>query len=182
MKDHINIQDEKENHPFLDSVSKANPFDVPENYFENLASKIADTCLESEKTTSVRFVKFNFRKVLIPLAIAASVTLVFLFSNKNSQTEITSTNEYSYIDHSYASEYLNYLVENDELDESLIISELINDDTGKIITNNSSDEENIRILNENPIILEDTINNLNITEDDIIQYLLEEDDSDELFN
>ena len=52
MKNNENIHDDniQKSAPKLFSVNKENPFDVPENYFENLQSAISDKCTSTEKS------------------------------------------------------------------------------------------------------------------------------------
>jgi hypothetical protein len=183
MKETNNIQKDEteETSPNLFSVKKENPFDVPANYFESLASEITDKCVVPEKHKSVRLMNNPLQKVLVPLAIAASVILIILISHRKTDNNIINTDQYAYNDNSSTSEYLDNLIDNDELDESLIISVMLNDDT---IKSNMSDHasERLNASNENPVIFADTASNVTITEDDIIQYLLEEDESDDLLN
>lgn len=181
--DNIEKDKLKETAPKLFSVNKENPFEVPENYFENLSDAISGKCTRTDNEKSQHVIKGSFKKVLIPLAIAASVILVILISQrKNDNTVVVRTDQFAYFDNMGASEYLENLIDNNELDESLIVSELVNDDT--IASNKKEDNtyEGIKTLNENPVIMNDTINNITITEDDIIQYLLEENESDDLLN
>ncbi|MFH0865232.1 MAG: hypothetical protein V1904_03500 [Bacteroidota bacterium] len=182
MKTNDNIQkdDLEETNPNLFSVSKENPFDVPENYFEDLSNEISDKCNPSDRQKPIYIIKGTFQKVFIPLAVAASVILFILISHRKNDKDIINSDRYAYTDIINTSGYLENLIDNDELDESLIISELINDDTIKSNAKNEQADERINALNENPLIINDTANNITITEDDIIQYLLEEDESDDL--
>jgi hypothetical protein len=183
MEDKENIQDNlKETAPNLYSINKENPFDVPENYFETLSDVLIEKCVQSEKQSTARVIHISFRKILIPLAVAASLILIVLISHRKNDSNPVNTVQYAYYTNNGTSEYLDYLIDNNELDESLIISELINDDTSKTGTSNSKAEENIKKINENPVIFSDTLNKMDITEDDIIQYLLDDDETDDIFN
>lgn len=171
----------EETAPELFSISKENPFGVPENYFENLSDTISNHCLKTEKQ-EISIISGTFSKFFIPLAFAASIVLFILIFTRKDEINPVGSYSLAYTDQSSTAEYLEYLINNDELDESLIISTLIHDDTSKNVQRNNQNNESIKALNENPVILTDSLSNIIITEDDIIQYLLEDDDSDNLFN
>jgi hypothetical protein len=169
-----NIQDDnlKDEAPNLFSINKENPFGVPEIYFKKLPDEINAKCSQQKEQQTIRNHNFYFRRSLIPLAIAASVIFIFVFiSNNDNKNNVADTTQYAGADVSGAAKYLENLIDNNDLDESLIISELVNDDTTKSITKTVED---INKLNNNPVVMKDSLNNVTLTEDDIIQYMIEE--------
>ncbi len=182
MKNNENIHDDniQRSAPKLFSVNKENPFDVPENYFENLQGAISDKCTSTEKSKTTKVV---YRRLLVPIAVAASIVLiVFIINKRNNIITPDNSAQYAYTetDASGTSAYLNDLIENNELDEDLIVTALTNDDTIKRVSANSQVEENINKLNNNPVVITDSTSNVKVTEDDIIDYLLENYSNDEL--
>jgi len=169
----------KESAPKLFSMKKENPFDVPEGYFDNLSNDISEKCFHSDnkKITPIR--NNSFQKILIPLAIAASIIIFILIFYKENKNEITTADQYAYNEKNNVSEYLNDLIDKNELDESLIVSELVKDDTAKSDPGNR--KQNID-NNVNTVNATDSINSNIVTKDDIIQYLIENDELDDLLN
>jgi hypothetical protein len=182
MTDKENIHDDpmREEAPKLFSIKKENPFGIPENYFEDTAEKISAECFSYKEKRSVNMFSISYRKILIPLAVAASLVVVFLLiTDKQTKDHVASAVQYASADASGASEYLEGLIDNNDLDESLIVSELVNDDTTKSVIKT---DENINKLNTNPVVMKDSVNNITLTEDDIIRYMLDEYGPDDLLN
>ncbi|MFA4852350.1 MAG: hypothetical protein WC868_06700 [Bacteroidales bacterium] len=169
----------KESAPNLFSMKKENSFNVPDGYFENLSNEISEKCFQSNNKKPAPIINNTLQKILIPVAIAATIIIIILIFFKENMNEINTTTQYVYIDINSMSEYLENLIDNNELDESLIVSELINDDTIK--SDLQKHQANI-CKTTNPVIIKDSLNNNTITKDDIIQYLLENDESDDLLN
>lgn len=178
--DDIEKNDLKQTAPKLCSINNENPFGVPENYFDKLADEISDRCNQPEKKKAIH--RETIQKVIIPLAIAASVILIILFNYKKQEINTDPNAQAVYADNSGTSEYLENLIDDNELDESLIVSAIVNDDTIASNAKDNHDEEKIKAMNENPVIITDSVSNTTITEDDIIQYLLEDDEADDLLN
>jgi len=176
METNKNIENDnlKESAPKLFSINKENPFDVPADYFENIASVISEKSFHA-----INKHKPIYIKILIPAAITTiMVFAVIFFINKNNNKTNTST-QLAYNDSS-TFDYLDNMINNGELDESLIVSAFVNDDTTKTGTQ-QKDINNIS-FDTNPINIKDTLNSNAISKDEIIQYLLENDDSDDLLN
>lgn len=169
-----NIEKEDLSSPELDRTGKENPFLVPDNYFEELPGIISQKIRQANKKT----VSLSFRRDLVKaLAVAASALLFYFILHEQKNTVILSTPVVASTEADDCNAYLAYLVDNNELDESLIVNALIIDDTAK--------KQDNRVNNgsmENPVFLNDTNNTAPITREDIIQYLMESDDNDDLLN
>ena len=177
METNNNIENDNlnESAPKLFSINKENPFDVPADYFENIASVISEKSFHAINKKH----KPIYIKILIPAAITTiMVFAVIFFINKNNNNNKVST-QLAYNDSS-TFDYLDNMINNNELDESLIVSAFVNDDTTKTGTQ-QKDINNIS-FDTNPVNTTDTLNSKTISKDDIIQYLLENDDSDDLLN
>jgi len=179
--DNIENDNFKESAPGLFSMNKENPFNVPDGYFDNLSNEISKKCIGSNIDKSTPVFKITFKKILIPLSIAATIIIILLIFFKEHKNAINKT-QYAYNDMIGASEYLKNLINNNELDENLIVSEIINDDTTKTGTLIQPTNIDNSILNTSLDFTTDSLNKNKITKDDIIQYLLENDESDELLN
>ena len=142
-----------------------NPYKVPEGYFDSLQDQIMQKIRQEKKTTH--------RRLWIPAAVAAvlaACALMFflLIPRQDSGNEITSPTEYTYAD--AVREYL----ENQDIDEESIIA-VMNDNQNNevnaldLISPISNDSIPGVKKNENTIQLDSTITN-----DDILQYLLDE--------
>ena len=177
METNKNIENDnlKESAPKLFSINNENPFDVPADYFENLSSIISEKSFHSLN----KKYKNIYVRILIPATITTlMVFAVLFFFNKNNNKANTST-QLAYNDNS-AFDYLDSMINNDELDESLIVSAFGNDDTTK--TGTQQKDINNFSFDATPVNTKDTLNSNNISKDEIIQYLLDNDDSDELLN
>jgi len=166
-----------ESEPKLFSINKENPFDVPADYFENLASVISE---KSFHAINKKY-KPTYIKILIPAAITTIMVFAILFFfNKNNNNNKSNTSTQLAYNNKGTFDYLNNMISSNELDESLIVSAFVNDDTTKTGTQ-QKDINNIS-FDTNPINTNDTLNNKTISKEDIIQYLLDNYDSDDLLN
>ncbi len=158
------------NEEFLNSLKKENSFAVPEGYFENLPQTIVEKCVDSSKTNYKVYFLFK-PKFYFPLfaGIAVLVVALLVIKNFNSGMDMNKQNvqlannadEYSYLEN---------LIDNNELDESDIL-EVIADDTSKQIIPVMIDPTALQNA-----MLQNSGDSTVITYDDIMQYLLEEEE------
>ncbi len=168
--------------PKLSGMNKTDPFTVPESYFDELPRMISDKCSASDvKSTANKRIIIFTPKFYIPLVVSASVIailfIVYLIPEmkvkKNNAQELANT------DKSAEELYVDSLIANNDMDETLLAQALINDDTSKNAKSASAIDNNIKNLNKSTVVINDTINKIQITDDDIIQYLKEDKDIDD---
>jgi len=177
METNDNIENEnlKDSAPKLFSMSKENPFDVPANYFENLSSEISEKCFHVYHKKH----KATYIKILIPASITTMMVFIILFFFTENKTKTNTVKQYAY-DENSTLEYLENLINNNELDESVLLSELGNNDSIKSGVQNRQTNINTVSFATNLGATMDSLNNNAISKDDIIQYLMENDESDDL--
>jgi hypothetical protein len=177
MKTNDNIENDnlKDSAPKLFSINKENPFDVPADYFENLSSKISEISFHSYHKKH----KATYIKILIPTAITTMMVFIILFFFTENKTKTNTVKQYAY-DENSTLEYLENLINNNELDESVLLSELGNNDSIKSGLQNHQTNINTVSFVTNLGTTTDSLNNNAISKDDIIQYLIENDESDDL--
>lgn len=168
--------------PKLSGINKTDPFTVPESYFDELPGMISDKCSakDAKSPAHERILLFT-PKFYIPLAIGVSV-IAILFTvyfipemkvRKNNMMELANTEK------SAEELYVDTLIANNDMDETLLAQALINNDTSKNARPASAMEHNIKYLNKSNVVINDTVNKIQITDDDIIQYLKEDKDIDD---
>jgi len=168
--------------PKFSEVNKTDPFTIPESYFDELPGLIADKCSANEtKSTAYKRNIIFTPKFYIPLAIGVSViaVLFIVYFIPEMKVKKNNTLELANSDKSAEELYVDTLIANNDIDESLLAQALINDDTSKNARSASAIDNNIKYLNKSNVIINDTINKIQITDDDIIQYLNEEKDIDD---
>ena len=129
-----------------------NPFVVPEDYFDKLPRQILDKCQNSKATTYYSIVKLSY---LIP--IAASLAIVILFAVVFQKTGFKK---------SLSSDEIAEVILNDDnlygIDEDLIAETI----STTVLTKQSENKT---------IIIKDSVNKIQISKEDIIDYLNDED-------
>ena len=170
--------------PKLSGINKTDPFTVPESYFDELPGMIADKCSanDSKATVHKRIISFT-PKFYIPLAIGVSVIAILFIVYFIPEMKVRKNNtlELANSDKSAEELYVDTLIANNDIDESLLAQAFINnDDTSKNIRSASEMDQNIEYLNKSNVVINDTINMIQITDDDIIQYLNDDKDNDDL--
>ncbi len=190
MKKENQIPDNFENRldefaPNLFSIKNDNPFEVPADYFDSLPEKIASKIIATKKENSfaAKFrIIFN-PKIYIPVAASILIVVFLIFKSTGIKTRSDQQMAYTANDNSAEYQYADSLIENGDIDESMLLETLTGiDDTSKNGNGNSGIEKNIRDMNKSTIIVSDSLKNLKVTDDDIIQYLLDNDDNDDLIN
>lgn len=121
------VEENSFNALFLDSIGDKNEFDIPENYFDlvepsvfekikfednsipkNYFDTVEDRVFEKiSKETKILSIKKRVLKKVVPIAVAASILLVFTLQYFNNQTY----NEFATLD----DEDIEYWIENGEL-------------------------------------------------------------------
>jgi hypothetical protein len=153
----------------LPFICKENPFVTPEGYFENLPGIITEKCIASEKQ-NVKRPLFFLPKFYLPMVsgIVAIIIIILLLDLKDKPAAGTSeNNQIAMVSDGYA--YLDNLIDDDDLDESVLVEAVISDDTSKqaipvFIDPNVLQNAQLKINHDSLVI----------TNDDIIQYLLDD--------
>jgi len=162
----------------LSFVNKENPFIVPEGYFDNLPGIISEKCVISEKAKVSRpfyLLQKVYFPVLSGIAAVAVFILMFELNNKHEADE-SGIAQTSQVSQEYS--YLGNLIDDNDLDESDIVEAVVSDDTAKETMPGLVE---LNVLSN--VQLKNGIDSLEITKDDIIQYLLDEDEAtDDLIN
>lgn len=158
------------NEEFLNNIKKENSFAVPDGYFDTLPETILEKCMKNQKANSKNYFIRNPR-FYFPFftAIAMLVVIFYILKNHNSDTIIIKGSQ-QFVNVSDKYFYLENLIENNELDESLII-EVIADDTSKVQTPVMIDPTELQNA-----MLQISGDSTVLTKEDIIQYLLEEEE------
>jgi hypothetical protein len=168
--------------PKLFSAGKDNSFDVPENYFDALPALIVEKCSNPETANyASKFRTIFSSRFLIPatVSIAVLIIAIMIYNASDVKTANKKTIAFSESNNSAEVMYIDSLIDNGELDESLLVESFTGiDDTSKNVRSNSSIEKNISEINKSTIILNDSTDKVIITDDDIINYLLDNDDDD----
>jgi hypothetical protein len=152
--------------PILPSSAKENPFVIPDGYFDELPSIIQDRCinLKNKKTFSFQWkyiiTKPQYIISLFLVLIAVAFLAIYPKSKKLEKVVIAQNNAIE--------SKLNEMIDNNELEESLLVETLTADtDTVKTKANKLLTPENkkqeINLNLENP----------EITPDDILRYFQE---------
>jgi hypothetical protein len=175
-----NFEDELKHFvPNLFEINKENPFNVPDEYFDELPAMISAK-IHEKSSAQKQIILFN-PKLYIPLSIgiAAIIILLMVFIMPEIKTK-KNNNMMAFINTETSAEelYVDSLIDNNELDESLLTQALINDDTSRTSYSTSRIDNNITNLNKSTVILNDSINKIQNTDDDIIQYLIEDKNND----
>jgi hypothetical protein len=172
--------------PKLFSSGNDIPFDVPENYFDSLPAIIVEKCSNPAKTRLAgKFKAVLNSGFLIPAAVSIAVLIIafMIYHASNVKTSNRQTMAYTESNSSAEVLYVDSLIDNGEMDESMLVETAAGiDDTSKNVKPNSSIEKNIAELNKSTVILNDSTNKVIITDDDIINYLLDNDDADDIIN
>jgi hypothetical protein len=167
--------------PKLSGINKTDPFTVPESYFDELPEMIADKCSadDTKATAHKRIILFT-PKFFIPLTTGVSVIAVLFIVYIIPEMKVKKNNvhEIANSDKSAEELYVDTLIANNDMDETLLAQALINNDTSKNARPASAMEHNIKYLNKSNVVIDDTVNKIQITDDDIIQYLKEDKDID----
>ncbi len=100
----------KENAPELSKFSKQNPFEVPENYFQELNKNIKDN-ITSEKSSKI--IPLRTRKILAYAASIAIIITLGFYSFIMLQKD--DTNIFADANDELIEFYFTYLIENDEI-------------------------------------------------------------------
>ena len=162
----------------LSFINKENPFVVPEEYFENLPGIISERCAVAEKA-KVKRPFYLLPKFYFPVlsGIAAVVVFILLFElNNKHEADKSGIAQNSQVSQEYS--YLGSLIDDNDLEESDLVEAIVSDDTAKgiipvFVEPSASQSEQLK----------NNTDSVEITKDDIIQYLLEEDNaSDDLIN
>ena len=123
-------------------------------------------------------------KVYLPAALV--IIIVAFFTIKPSMVKTTRDNQQlanNDNENSAEYQYVNSLIDNGDIDESLLVDAAAGiDDTSKNNNSSSELEKNISDMNISTVVLNDTVHKVVITDDDIIQYLLDNSDEDDLIN
>jgi lipopolysaccharide export LptBFGC system permease protein LptF len=171
--------------PKLFSAGTDNPFDVPENYFDSLPAMIVEKCNNPSKANIASKFKAVFSsRFLIPATVSIAVLIIAIMIYNASDVKTTNTQTMAYTENNTSAEvmYIDSLIDNGELDESLLVETFAGiDDTSKN-KQSSSFEKNISEINKSTIILNDSTDKVIITDDDIINYLLDNDDEDDIID
>lgn len=191
MKKEKNIFNDSEDNlneiaPKLFSAGKDNSFDVPENYFDSLPAMIVEKCNNPSKANIASKFKAVFSsRFLIPATVSIAVLIIAIMIYNASDVKTTNTQTMAYTESNTSAEvmYIDSLIDNGDLDESILIETISGvDDTSKNVKSNSTIEKNISEINRSTIILNDSTDKVIITDDDIINYLLDNDDDDDLID
>jgi len=168
--------------PKLSVINKTDPFTVPESYFDELPGIISGkiSANDAKANEHKRLILFT-PKFFIPLTVGVSVIAILFMVYFIPEMKVKKNNTTESANAGISAEelYLDSLIKNNDLDESLLAQVLINDDTSKNARSSSTLEHNIKYLNKSIVVIKDTINKIQITDDDIIQYLNEEKDIDD---
>ncbi len=172
-KKHINNKDESQNlkdlAPNLSEINRKNPFIVPDDYFDKLPSIIQQRCNEKTgKTSWTKKINFILRpQYYVSISLAVIVIAFILISKHNSNTQkiLIASNNIEY--------YTRFLTDEDileigDFDEEILTETLVNE---------TNSNEEISYISENT-------DYKNISADDIINYLSEEDNNniDDIIN
>lgn len=158
-----------------------NEFSVPADYFDKTADKIAESARE-EKATLV----FSIRQAAIGLLAAASIAAVVVYFLPSSAKDEKSSFEIMLAETSIEeTDFLN-LLSNEELNQLYLMEIEQNDYNINEVAEVISMEQDIVIEEKNeqqikPFSNADALIFEDIADEDIIEYLMEE-DSDELYN
>lgn len=183
----INSEDNlKEIAPRLFSAGNDNRFDVPENYFDSLPAMIIERLAIPEKTNYISKFKTVFNpRYLIPATVSIAVLFIAIMIYNASDVKTANKQTLAFTETNNSAEvmYMDSLIDIGELDESILIETVAGiNDTSKNVRSNSTIEKNISDLNKSNIILNDSTDKVIITDDDIINYLLENDEGDDIIN
>jgi hypothetical protein len=164
-------QDSKDTNA-LDHLKNADTFKVPEGYFEQLPAQVLSKIRVTEKSSAQHT---RIRKLWLPITSAAAIlggcALLFFFLIPTKETPKGSAS----IDLSYPAAIEQYLQEEEALDEESIVAALVEGPNEPMLNVNDllqpvgNDSIPEKSKNTDPIILDSTITN-----DDILQYLLDE--------
>lgn len=170
--------------PNISAAGKENPFIVPEDYFDNLPAIITSKYTSpSEELSITEKAALIFRpKFYVPLATVVSViiVLIIMYNLPEMKTEKTGSLAYTSSENTAEMQYLETLIDDGEIEDSDLINELTKvEDTSKNIKEANNTEIDIERINASTVILSDSLNKPEITDDDIILYLLENDDNDD---
>jgi hypothetical protein len=113
----------------LDEISKSNPFEVPEGYFDSFQNRMADRIIKESAQKQPKAVPALLRPKLIAAFSSVAVLLVvgniFLFQKKETKTfsasELAEIIEYSAISGTSEAELINQLeisVDNPQLNDN----------------------------------------------------------------
>lgn len=151
MKENINTDNElKQDAPVLFSMEKRNLFQVPDGYFDTLASQIQDKIQSETKASWIQniFGLFLAPRILVPVA-ASVVILMFVLNNHQNKTLNGNKVEITYNDLA-ASDYLF------SIDEEIISAELVGEENN---SQNLFDEYLVQDEVEMELINEALLNN-----------------------
>lgn len=154
-------------------TNKDNPFKVPANYFDNLQELIIKKCINSKNISVENRIRtfilrpaFSLSFIIIAVLIILAVSFYNKTINNKNNTSISSyQNEKSIED---------YLIENENIDDSFIVDAISDDSTNSdniFITNETIAYESGKTgdYKQNDKPADTTISN-----DEIMNYLLEE--------
>jgi len=171
--------------PKLSSVNNENPFNVPADYFETLPEKI--TAKFSAHTAEHSF-NANFRfifnpRLYIPVAVLVLIVVLMIVKTPIMKTTNNSQLAQNNVENSIEYQYVDSLIDNGDIDEAMLMETITGvDDTSKSNQATSNLENNIPDMNKSTVVMSDSLRKVVITDDDIIQYLLDNDDNDDIID
>ena len=141
------------------------------------------TVTKKENSFAAKFKIIFNPKIFIPVAASIIIVFFLIISSKGIKTKNDQQMEYTASNNSAEYLYADSLIENGDIDESMLVETLTGiDDTSKNGSNMTGMEKNIRDMNKSTVIISDSLKKIKVTDDDIIQYLLDTDDNDDLIN
>jgi hypothetical protein len=172
-KKHIPDNIDSEN-TFFQGHKKDNPFIVPNDYFENLSLRIADKCTSKKANPLITLRNYFLLKpafsITLGFIIIALAFGLYFIVEKNQNNNILTAAE-----NLYDKSIEDYLIENENIDDSFIIDAIADDSTStesifiehKSMINGSMQEKEVENTHNSK-------SDTTISKEDIINYLFEE--------
>jgi len=147
----------------LSAMQNDNPFVIPESYFDELPAVIQDRCLKLKKESPyLLFIKHSFVNPQFYISVGVLLIAIVIFSL---YFEPIQKNQITLAQNIDVETKVNELIDENQIDEAMIIESIVSDtDTVKVIKQNTQ----LNISKQNL-----SIENPEITPDDILQYLLD---------